>query len=73
MHNIVYYWMLFWGKSLPLGHGSAEKGYYPYELILGYEICQMKGTHIGVSEITLEKSYQFGLLRIRPLCFWSIK
>ena len=42
-------------------HGSAE------ELILGYEVCQMKGTLIGVSELTLEKSYQFGLLRIRPL------
>ena len=37
-------------------HGSAMKGYYPHELILGYEVCQMKGTHIGVSELTLEKS-----------------
>ena len=48
-------------------HGSAMKGYYPHELILGYEVCQMKGTHIGVSELTLKKSYQFVLLRIRPL------
>ena len=47
--------------------------YYPHELILRYEICQMKGTFIGVSELILEKSYQFGFLRIRPLCFWSIK
>ena len=45
-------------------HGSAEEGYYPHELILGYEVCQRKGTLIGVSELTLEKSYQFGLLRI---------
>ena len=46
---------------------------YPRELILGYEVCQMKGTLIGVSELTLEKSYQFDLLRIRPLCFLSIR
>ena len=48
-------------------NGSAEEGYYPHELLLGYEVCKMKGTHIGVSELTLEKSYPFGLLRIRPL------
>ena len=48
-------------------HGSAMEGYYPHELKLGYEICQMKGTLIGVSELTLQKSYQLGLLRIRPL------
>ena len=23
-------------------HGSAEEGYYPNELILGYEVCQRK-------------------------------
>ena len=50
--------------SIERSHGSAVEGYYPHELILGYDICQMKGTHIGVSELTLEKSYQFGLLRI---------
>ena len=34
-------------------HGSAKKGYYPHELILGYEVCQMKGTLVGgVSELT---------------------
>ena len=54
-------------------HGSVEEGYYPHELILGYGVCQMKSTLIGVSELTLEKSYQIGLLRIRPLCFWSIR
>ena len=32
----------------------------------------MKATLIGVSELTLEKSNQFGLLRIRQLCLWSI-
>ena len=30
-------------------HGSVMEGYYPHELILGYEVCQMKGTLIGVS------------------------
>ena len=35
-------------------HGSAMEGYYPHELILGYEICQMKGTIIEVSELTLK-------------------
>ena len=55
------------------GHGSGEVGYYPHELILGYEVCQMKGTHMGVSELKLDKSYQFGLLRIQLLCFWSIR
>ena len=42
-------------------HGSVMEGYYPHELILGYEVCRMKGTLIGpgVSELTLEKSYQF--------------
>ena len=34
-------------------HGSAMKEYYPHELILGNEVCQMKGTLIGVSELTL--------------------
>ena len=48
-----------------MSHGSAKEGYYPNEIILGYEVYQMKGTLIGVSELTLEKSYQFGLLRIR--------
>ena len=28
-------------------HGSAKEGYYPHELILGYEVCQMKGKLIG--------------------------
>ena len=60
-------------KSTKVVHGSAKEGYYPHELILGYEVCQMKGTLIGVSELTLKKPYQFGLLRIQPLCFWSIR
>ena len=29
-------------------HGSAMEGYYPHELILGYEVCQMKGTLIDI-------------------------
>ena len=48
----------FWGKILATVR---------HELLLGYEVCQMEGKLIGVSELTLEKSYQFGLLRIRPL------
>ena len=63
-------WRLF---RIHLIHGSAMEGYYPHELILGYEVWQMKGTLIGISELSLEKSYQFGILRIRPLCFWSIR
>ena len=50
-------------------HGSALEGSDPHELAAGFEECQMKGTHIGVSELTLFKSYEIGLLRIRPLCF----
>ena len=41
----------------------------PHELADGFEVCQMKGTHIGASELTLFKSYEIGLFRIRPLCF----
>ena len=40
-----------------IAHNSAMEGYYPHELILVYEVCQMKGTLIGVSELTFEKSY----------------
>ena len=45
-----------------IAHNSAMEGYYPHELILVYEVCQMKGTLIGVSELTFEISYQVGLL-----------
>ena len=48
-------------------HGSALKGSDPHELAPGFGACQMKGTHIGASELTLFKSYEIGLLRIRPL------
>ena len=54
-------------------HGSALEGSDPHELAAEFEVCRMKGTHIGVSELTLFKSYEIGLLRIRPLCFWTIK
>ena len=54
-------------------HGSALEGSDPHELTGGFEVCQqMKGTHIGASELTLFKSYEIGLLRIRPLCFSTI-
>ena len=53
------YWLL-------LAHGSALEGSDPHELAAGFEVCQMKGTHIGASELTLFKSYEIGLLRIRP-------
>ena len=52
-----------------LRHGSALEGSDPHEKAPGFEVCQMKGTHIGASELTLFKSYEIGLLRIRPLCF----
>ena len=48
-------------------HGSALEGSDPHELAPGFEACQMKLTHIGASELTLFKSYEIGLLRIRPL------
>ena len=66
---------LFFSQRQDVQHGSAMEGYYPHELIVRYEVCQIKGTYtlIGVSELTLEKSYQSGLLRIRPLYFWPIK
>ena len=54
-------------------HGSALVGSDPHELAAGFKVCQMKGTDIGVSELTLFKSYEIGLLRIQPLCFWSIR
>ena len=31
-------------------HGSALEGSDPHELAGGFEVCQMKGTHIGASE-----------------------
>ena len=51
LHNIIEstnHDFLIDGKHRNLIHGSAMEGYYPHELILGYEICQMKGTLIGV-------------------------
>ena len=55
-------------------HGPAIEAHYPHELILWFEACQMKGTHKGVSELTLEKSELFGLLRIRPLhCAFGLR
>ena len=52
-----------------LAHGRALEGSDPHELAGGFEVCQMKGTNIGTSELTLFKSYKIGFLRIRPLCF----
>ena len=43
-------------------HGSALEGSDPHELAAGFEVCQMKGTHIGSSELTLFKSNEVGLL-----------
>ena len=54
-------------------HGSALVGSDPHERAPGFEVCQMKGKHRGASELTLFKSYEIGLLRIRPLCFWTIE
>ena len=45
------------------------EGSDPHESAPGFEVCQMKGTYIGSSELKLFKSYEIGLLRIRPLCF----
>ena len=50
-------------------NGSALVRSDLHELAAGFEVCQMKGTHIGASELTLFKSYEIGLFRIRPLCF----
>ena len=52
-----------------LFHGSALVGSEPHELAPEFEVCQTKGTHMGASELTLLKSYEIGLLKIRPLCF----
>ena len=54
-------------------HGSALESSDPHELAGGFEVCQMKGKHIGASELTLFKFYEIGLLRIRTLCFWTLK
>ena len=63
-----------WGTYICItSHGSALVGSDPHERAPGFEVCQMKGTHIGASELTLFKSYEIGLLRIRPLCFWTIE
>ena len=56
-------------KLKELIHGSALDGSDPHEMAGGFEVCQMQGTHIGASELTLFKSYEIGLLRIPPLCF----
>ena len=50
-----------------VSHGSALVGSDRHELAPRFEVCQMKGTHIEASELTLFKSYEIGLLRIRPL------
>ena len=64
-------------KQLVIAHCRALEGSDPHELAGGFEVCQMKGTHIGTSELKLFKSYKIVLLRIRPLCFlikmWSPK
>ena len=62
-----------WNERLYEKHGSALEGSDPHELTSGIEVCQMKGKHIGASELTLFKSYEIGLLRIRLLCFLTIK
>ena len=54
-------------------HGSALVGSDPHELAPRFEVCQMKGTHIGTLKLTFFKSYEIRFLRIRPLCFWPIK
>ena len=41
-------------------HGSALVGSDPHDLAPGFEVCQMKVTHIGVSELTSFKSYEIG-------------
>ena len=51
-------------------HGRALEESDPHELAGRFEVCQTKGTPpIGASELTLFKSHEIGLLRIRPLCF----
>ena len=54
-------------------HVSALVGSDPHELAPEFEVWKMKGTHIGISELTLFKCYEIGLFRIRPMCFWSIR
>ena len=55
-------------------HGSVLVGSDPHELAAGFEVvCQMKGTHIGALELASFKSFEIGLLRNRPLCFWTTK
>ena len=49
-----------------INQGSVLEGSDPQELAPEFEVCQMKDTHIGASELTLFKSYEIGLLRIRP-------
>ena len=44
------------------GHGSVLEGSDPRELAAGFVVCQIKGMHIGASELTLFKSYEIDLL-----------
>ena len=53
-------------------HGSALEGSDPHEFAPGFEVCQMKGTYIGASEMTLCKSYEIGFLIIRPLTLHGV-
>ena len=62
-----------WGPRITIPRGSALEGSDPHELAGGFEVCQMKGAHIGASGLTLFKSYEIWLLRIRPVCYWTIK
>ena len=66
MENALYYFHELILHSCEI-HGSALVGSDPHELAPGFEVCQMKRTHILVSELTLFKLYEIGFLRIQPL------
>ena len=40
-------------------HGSAEEGYYPHELLLEYEVCQIKGTLTNFIKAKIESNQEF--------------
>ena len=55
--------------SIPFTNGSALVGPDPHEFPPGFELCLVKGTHIGISELTFFKSYESALLRIQHCAF----
>ena len=50
-------------RNVYISHGSAMEGHYPHEMILGYEVCHMKGT---VENTSMNPKYFIRMYCILP-------